>query len=146
MTPGDLIAEAIGSLIPGMNDYRKTEHGTNEWSVEGLTNVLKYKTYMDHAVRLVGRGRNSVFRNERVNKAAGGVPDSYHLKGLAQDIELRAGLSVDGAADLLFAAAKRNELGPVHKIIREYKNGIVHIDWHPPGKWAPPQLVEDARY
>lgn len=67
---------------------------------------------------------NSGYRSPKVNKAVGGVPTSYHQKGLAADI------MVEGmTARELWTFIKKTYL-PYHKNILEYE-AWVHIQVSP---------------
>lgn len=66
----------------------------------------------------------SGYRNPRVNKAVGGVPNSDHALGYAADIQ------IDGVDDLVVAKAIRDSDLKFDQLIREIGR-TVHISFHP---------------
>lgn len=120
------LAGALGALFVSLERYRKTSHGQNPWTVDGLMNVVRLQGHFERAAELIDGAITSVFRSEGVNKAAGGVPTSRHLRGLAVDIKPRM-LTPREALTKLLAAAERGELGPVRTILEEPT--VVHIEY-----------------
>lgn len=144
----DVVAGVIGELLPHLNKWRKTNSGIrNAWSFEGLRNVLRLEGHMTAVQVLLGAEISSCFRCREVNKAVGGVDDSYHQQGAACDYIKRTKFpDVDAAANAVLAAAKAGRVGPVREIIPEHKTGAVHVDWYTRGNTGAPRLVQDARY
>ena len=64
---------------------------------------------------------NSAYRCEEHNAAVGGVPNSFHVQGIAADIDASAHESVDALAEL---AEKHGADG----IGKYYSQNFVHID------------------
>ena len=92
----------------------------------GNTEILNLKKLCEDVLQplrdLLGKPIivNSGYRSPEVNKKVGGVPTSYHLKGLAADINAE-GMT----ARQLFEFIKKSYL-PYHKVILEYE-AWVHI-------------------
>lgn len=68
---------------------------------------------------------DSAFRNDRVNEAVGGVPNSAHAIGLAADFTI-AGLSAADAARKLAASWLQFD-----QLILETSRGVCHISFAP---------------
>ena len=66
---------------------------------------------------------NSGYRSKRLNARVGGVPNSYHLRGLAADIHV----DNEEHAKVLFEILKKNPY--VHRVIIERKKGArwIHV-------------------
>jgi len=139
------LAGAAFGTFQAMERYRKTSHGANPWTAEGFTNALLYSSYYERFLALIedtDGQPNSCFRSPSVNAAAGGVPTSRHMKALACD-GLPKRLSLGAAQDVVFAAAKRGELGPVKRVTLEPARKIIHVEWWGPGEAAlPPEKAE----
>lgn len=126
-----LAAAGLGALYVAFDRYRRTSHGKNPWTLDGFMAVATLHQRFEQAARMIDGTITSVFRSERVNKAAGGVETSRHLDGLAVDIKPRLH-SPKEAAEKLYAAAVRGELGPVRTVLEEPT--VVHVDFFAPGE------------
>jgi len=71
----------------------------------------------------------SGYRNPRVNKAVGGVPNSDHAQGFAADITV-TGVSAYQVALRLQAAVRSSRIN-VDQVIYEKSRGIVHVSFAP---------------
>lgn len=71
---------------------------------------------------------NSAYRCEKHNKAVGGVPNSYHVQGLAVDLSVPDGMNIDDFAKKLENIGF-NGIG----IYRNKK--FVHVDLGTKRKW-----------
>lgn len=136
-----LLALASGAALAftALERYRRTSHGHNPWTTEGITNAVLYSTYIDRFLEMIedtDGQPNSCYRSPEVNSAAGGVSDSRHLRALACDGK-PARLTLAAAQDVVFAAAQRGELGPVRRVTLEPNRGIIHVEW-----WGPTEAVK----
>lgn len=114
--------------VAAWEDYRITTKGPNLWTQEAFLNVISLHQFFDKAIDIVDGKFESVYRDKRVNKAVGGVPNSDHLRGLACDIKPR-GMTVSVAARLLFSSACAGNIGPAVKMIIEPT--WIHVSWVP---------------
>lgn len=139
------LAGGAAAAYAALERYRKTSHGSNPWTIDGFTNALLYSQHFERFLALIedtDGQPNSVFRSATVNKAAGGVETSRHLRALACD-GLPKKLSLQAAQDVVHAAAARGEIGPVKRVTLEPARGIIHVEWWGPGETTqPPQKSE----
>ncbi len=117
-------------------DFAVTSHGKNPWTQKAFFNCLQHAHRMQAAIKLIGGKINVAYRCPEVNAAVGGVPDSYHLRGLAVDIHPGGGLSAESASRKLYAAACQGSLGNVRTVI--WEPTWAHIEWHDPEEVGPP--------
>lgn len=73
---------------------------------------------------------NSGYRCERLNRAVGGVSNSYHLQGCAADIHLDS----NNDAELLFQALKKIDAVDVCLFEHAATSIWLHVQWRPNGK------------
>jgi hypothetical protein len=158
-------AEALaGAVIAGglalgvyLERFRKTSHGANPWTMEGLVGALWISWHVDRVVALTGASHNSSFRHPRIMQkvydskrgnpaqwdvvvasaksrgvtvdayVAGLIKGSRHTRGLAGDF---SGRPIGALADEIFALAKAGKIGPVKKVLDERDH--VHVEWFAP--------------
>lgn len=117
-------------------DFSVTSHGSNPWTQEAYSNCLAHAHRMQQAIKMVNGKINVAYRCPQVNAAVGGVPDSYHMRGLAVDIGPGSGFTAESASRTLYAAACKGTLGPVRTVI--WEPGWAHIEWTDPKTVGPP--------
>lgn len=130
--------------------FNPTSHGANPYNLEGAFNVLRLFAFYDRAVALVKGRLTSCFRSARVNDLVGGVKPgpgsrgSRHMRALAIDVVPGGGLNLDQGMALLYAAAKRGELGPLRQLIKETAKGVIHCSFSAIDEVTPPapELLE----
>lgn len=115
-------------LVALLERFRLTIHPPNPWTLEGIVGVLSHMHQFDHAAEMVSGKVVSCFRSERVNQLVGGSPTSDHLAGRAVDI-VSSLHSHKEAAQKIFSAVERGELGHVREVLEEPT--CVHVGWYP---------------
>lgn len=116
-------SDAAAALDPPDANQPTAEHEANMGAylatgLEAARVVLGDRAMMVH----------SGYRNPRVNRAVGGVPNSAHALGFAADIEA-IGLTSLEAAKILAADAGFMRL--VDQLIHETSRDIVHLSFDP---------------
>lgn len=118
----------------------------NEEQLENMENLIYFcldplRIYYGKAIVIT-----SGFRNEKLNKAVGGSPNSQHMKGQAADIAPSPGNRVEGNYQILFKLAQKLDFD---QLILERKwnsaNGYVstwiHISYNKDGNRR--QVIEN---
>lgn len=104
----------------------------NTPSREVINNLKFGTTYILEPLRLM-YGKpiiiNSGYRCEKLNRAVGGVSNSYHLAGKAADIKLAS----NDEAEKLFQLLKKNKLVDVCLFEHASSSIWLHVQWRPEG-------------
>lgn len=112
--------------LAGLDAYRATSHGENEWTPEAVANIIYVSRWMRVARGMIDGKFSSVYRSATINAKVGGVANSRHVLGLACDI-IPGTMDSARAADVIYQAAANAMLGHVQQIIHE--PSWVHVAW-----------------
>lgn len=102
----------------------------NEPNPDHLENLKVTANWMEVVRHVVGDRKITItsgYRNPRVNKVVGGVPNSAHAKGYAVDFKVE-GLQPEAVMHLLREA---KQVVPFDQAIKETSRNIVHISFDP---------------
>jgi len=161
-------ATAVG-LYGALEVMRRTRHGANEWTIEGIVGALSIYGAVHTIAARTGAAWNSVFRAPSVQRAlydakrkdpnqwavvvasaakAKMSVEAYveflstntrHARGLAADFS-KAGKSTAELAREIYTLAKAGVIGTVKKVLDERDH--VHVEWWAPWQTANAPILE----
>jgi uncharacterized protein YcbK (DUF882 family) len=131
-----MLAVPLVGLAYLMRRYNPAERADNIWTAQGVYNVMRLWPHFEKVIAAVAEKVTSGFRSPVYNSSTpGSSTTSDHMYGAALDLRVKKGLSVREAADIVFAMAKRGEIGDVAQVIEEHNSDgaqWLHVGWNHP--------------